>query len=248
MKKIKYLMALILTFCIVTAPSYKVSADNIENNKVNIAEDNSQEIIYHIDAVTHEVTVQTVKEKSTNFKRSNTDTEANVGEYIPEHLMNEQEEGVTPRYLLGSWTKITNTKASRYRNTVFIRIETDDATYRGTGVFIGPNAILTAAHVVNNVDFGDDRIPNRATVFPGYSYQTEETTPYGSATVRSYIVPSNWTNSNDFNYDWAIVTLNSTLGDSVGHYGFKWQSASYNGTSMYVHGYPGYVNEQENDF
>ncbi len=242
MTKIKYLIAVILTICIAATPGYVVSADNIQNYKTNIEENSLEDVVYHIDAVTHEITVQTLKEKTANSKRSN--TEANVGEHIPEHLLSEQQETITPRYLLGSWSKITNTKASRYRNTVFIRIQTDNGKiYGGTGVFIGPNAILTAAHVVNNSKFGDDRIPNSATVFPGYSYQTEGTTPYGSATVRSYIVPSNWTNNNNSNYDWAIITLNSNLGDSVGNYGFKWKSGNYNGTSIYAHGYPGKLSE-----
>jgi glutamyl endopeptidase len=48
-----------------------------------------------------------------------------------------------------------------------------------------------------------------------------------------------WVNSRDTRYDAGIIKLNCTVGSTVGWFGMWWQSASLNGLSTTVQGYPG---------
>ena len=70
------------------------------------------------------------------------------------------------------------------------------------------------------------------------------TEPYGSDTVTAsnLVVSSEFIYNNDAHHDWAIVELNSDLGNSTGWLGLKWQITSYNGSTVHNTGYPASVN------
>ena len=57
-------------------------------------------------------------------------------------------------------------------------------------------------------------------------------------TMRTY---SNWANSSDVNWDFALVTLDRPVGNWVGWLGREWWSsdATYNGMNVNTAGYPG---------
>lgn len=144
----------------------------------------------------------------------------------------------SPRYLLGNWTPINPATGGRYRNTVYIEADTANGTIRGTGFMIGPSAVVTAAHMVYDTGFGGDNFIESGTVFPAH---TDSSNPYGSSNIVGIIVYDAWTDDRDIEHDWAIIELDSNIGDNVGWLGLRYQSGSYNGTSISINGYPKYV-------
>ena len=104
---------------------------------------------------------------------------------------------------------------------------------------IGPSAIATAAHVVCNQDYGGDGFATSGTIIPA---RADSSYPYGSANITGIVVYDAWTDDRDIEFDWAIVELDSNIGDSVGYLGLRYQSSSYNGTSISINGYPNSVN------
>lgn len=109
---------------------------------------------------------------------------------------------------------------------------------------IGPAAVVTAAHVVHNTQYGGNYYIESGRVFPAYA---DGTTPYGSSSITKIILYDAWTDDNDNEYDWAIVELNSNIGDNVGWLGLKYQNATYNGTSISINGYPNTVNNNHTE-
>ena len=117
-----------------------------------------------------------------------------------------------------------------------VRIGDNTANYRGSGAMISPYHVLTAGHVVHTGTGGNwiDTLQ----VSPG---QTDQNTrPYGTAEwtwVRSY---TNWTNSSDVNWDWAVITLDRRIGNFTGWMGTEWNTNAnaYNGTTVNIAGYP----------
>jgi V8-like Glu-specific endopeptidase len=117
-----------------------------------------------------------------------------------------------------------------------VRIGSNDANYRGTGALIDPYHVLTAGHVVHSGAGGNWISTLQCT--PG---QTDvNSRPYGTAEwtyVRSY---TNWTNSSDANWDWAVITLDRRVGNFTGWMGTEWNgnTNAYNGTTVNLAGYP----------
>ena len=117
-----------------------------------------------------------------------------------------------------------------------VRIGTNDGNYRGSGAMISPYHVLTAGHVVHGGSGGN--WINTLQVSPG---QTDvNTRPYGTPEwtwVRSY---TNWTNSSDVNWDWAVITLDRRIGNFTGWMGTEWNgnANAYNGTTVNIAGYP----------
>ena len=48
-----------------------------------------------------------------------------------------------------------------------------------------------------------------------------------------------WTSSGDERFDYGAIKLNCNIGNTVGWYGFFWQSASLVGLPVITQGYPG---------
>ncbi len=250
MKGLRLIVSIILTICMTTIPcSAALPETEIDSGFPVNCGNLSEEVIYHFDAQTYEITLENIDDEVAEAAINSTVTEGNTYECIPENSSSELPSDISPFLLLGNWSRITSTTSSRYRNTARLRMTlASGATSWATGFFIGPSTIVTAGHVAHNTNRTGNPFPTSMTVFPAYSNSTAGSTPYGSANATSYIMSSNWVDNRSNDYDWAIVRLNSNLGDSVGHYGLRWQSASYNGTDINAHGYPGTVNGVANQF
>src|SRR6185436_18315263 len=102
-----------------------------------------------------------------------------------------------------------------------------------SGAMIGNKYTLTAGHCVFSHDEGG--WARSIEVIPGLDGTYK---PYGSAfavRLRSY---QGWTQSQDSNYDFGLITLNNTIGNSTGWFGY----ASYgtvDGLTGNLGGYPG---------
>ena len=186
-------------------------------------------------------TVQEVGDIATSKIESYTTRTSDSG-YSPEYSVDvlDADSGANARHLLGDWDAINPATGGRYRNTVYIQVTAPNgSSYRGTGFMIGPSAVATAAHVVYNTKYGGDNYAESGIVFPA---RDDGSTPYGSSAITGIIVYDAWTDDTDAEYDWAIIELNSNIGDNVGWLGLRYQGGSYNGTSISINGYPSTVN------
>ena len=103
----------------------------------------------------------------------------------------------------------------------------------GTGFMEGPDLLVTAAHCMWSGTYG---------------WVEEMRVHYkqnGSSKNNNYYYPSNWsvpteyTNNLNYNFDWAVVTLQTNLGDSSGWFGKGTTAGSLAGKAITVAGYPG---------
>ncbi|MDP9792088.1 glutamyl endopeptidase [Catenuloplanes nepalensis] len=105
-----------------------------------------------------------------------------------------------------------------------------------TGWLIGPNTVITAGHCVFSHDNGGWRTGQGVRAWPG---RNGTAAPYGSCASISMHSVNGWINDRNTQYDYGAIKLDCTVGNTVGTYGFRWQSASLNGTGTSTRGYPG---------
>lgn len=228
----KKLLSVFIVTSILVLSTFNVSATNITSSEKLLTK-------LRFDMVTR--TVQEVDAAETSRIESYT-TRASDSGYSPEYSVDVLDGGAdaNARHLLGDWDDINPATGGQYRNTVYIQVTAPNgSSYRGTGFMIGPSAVATAAHVVYNTQYGGDYYAESGTVFPA---RADGSTPYGSSAITGIIVYDAWTDDNDVEYDWAIIELNSNIGDSVGWLGLRYQGSSYNDTSISINGYPSTVN------
>ncbi len=101
-----------------------------------------------------------------------------------------------------------------------------------TGWLIGPNTVATAGHCV----YGSSGWATNVRVYPG---RNGSYAPYGSCTAKWLASVYGWTNGFNRDYDYGVIKLNCSVGNTVGWFGFRWQSASHTGSPSYISGYPG---------
>ena len=138
-----------------------------------------------------------------------------------------------------------------YCNTVYIYAQYthNGVSYRGigSGFVIGPSAVATAAHCVYHATYG---IADSIYIVPAKNGTLE---PYGRETIddpvigESVIISTDYLQSGSSADDWAVIELDSQVGNQTGWLGIRWQSASYNNTYVYNTGYPAEVTGYEQD-
>ena len=159
--------------------------------------------------------------------------------YIPDELMSQSgliENGDQINGIVGSddRVKVGNTAVGPWCNTVKLLIKgADNKSYMGSGFMIGPNSVATAGHCVYNTDWNG--WAKSITVIPALNGTTQ---PYGSATSYNLECGGDWYNSNYNQDDWGVIRINANLGNSTGWLGLRWQSSSYNGSTVKAVGYP----------
>jgi glutamyl endopeptidase len=108
---------------------------------------------------------------------------------------------------------------------------------RCTGFMLGPNTVVTAGHCVHTGgSTGAFRPRSSFRVYPG---RNGASAPFGVCTASRLLTVSGWAVSGSELYDYGVVKLNCTVGNTVGWLGFWWQTATLTGTSERVDGYPG---------
>ena len=111
------------------------------------------------------------------------------------------------------------------------------AQYICTGWFIGPNDVATAAHCIYSA--ADGGYVTSIVVYPG---RNGVSTPYGSTSMQAgkRWVPGGWITSGASPvYDYGVFHTVSAMGNTVGWFGFHWQSSNSFPGSFTVRGYPG---------
>ena len=138
--------------------------------------------------------------------------------------------------------EIPDTSIYPWRTITKLFMQFPDGSYSScTGCIIGSSDghgyhVLTAGHCIYSHDNGGWAEVVR--VVPGYD---DGYMPYGDSYATNIRTYTGWTIDRDWNHDWAVLTLNKSIGDSTGWMGRK--TASYT-DSMYTGnlntaGYPG---------
>lgn len=127
-----------------------------------------------------------------------------------------------------------------------------------SGVMISPYHVLTAGHCINGVNGGGwandiafSAAQDRTFLYDAVNntnFRRSELQFFGESSwsyARSYTA---WTQSDDYNWDLAVVTLDRRIGDHTGWFGYGYNSddSAYNSTATTA-GYPGDLTPNEYD-
>jgi glutamyl endopeptidase len=162
----------------------------------------------------------------------NTKTESNAG-------VQSLADSVVPNTVIGpdNRQKITNTTTYPWRTiTKLYMTYNNGRTYVCSGTIIAAKYVLTAGHCVYSR--ADGGWAKRVEVIPGLRGTYK---PYGSAfatKLRSY---TNWTSSQNSNYDIALITLDRPIGNTTGWLGY----ASYPSVNRRVGNIGGYPADKD---
>lgn len=159
--------------------------------------------------------------------------------YGVEDTSEEKEEGLKSSYV---WPpddrqKITSTTDFPWRTICKLYIETRDSTYYiGSGAIIDEFHVLTVGHCV--YIHGEGGWAAEIIVVPGKDDVNE---PYGRAYASNLRAYTGWTVSEMIEHDWAVITLDRSIGNLTGWMGRQTEAPSnpvYTGT-LHTAGYPG---------
>ena len=87
----------------------------------------------------------------------------------------------------------------------------DGTVVQGSGVLVGPNDVLTAAHVVYSEEYGG--WANAVQVTPGRNGQTK---PFGTVAGSEVSAPQEWTAGRSFGSDYGLIGLDRPMGYRTG--------------------------------
>lgn len=172
---------------------------------------------------------------SENFSLSNLGGNASIK---PEPRVSTPPTGhqIKPSTVLGTddRTRISDTTAYPWRAmTKLYMTYPNGKKFMCSGALISAKYVLTAGHCIYDASQGG--WASQVEVIPGLNGTYK---PYGSAFatyMRSY---TGWLNSSDPNYDFALLTLDKTIGNTTGWLGYGY-FPSINGVSSNLGGYPG---------
>lgn len=106
---------------------------------------------------------------------------------------------------------------------------------RCTGWLYGKDVVATAGHCVHDGGTSGSWHTN-VRVYPG---RNGNSAPYGSCSAKNLYSTTGWTGSKDERYDYGVVKLNCSIGNTTGWFGYWSQAGSLNGLPTIISGYPG---------
>ena len=142
---------------------------------------------------------------------------------------------VSLRSVLAPWS------SENYRRTVKVFFKNNDGgTSACSGAIIKPNLVLTAGHCIHSGSGGSSGFYNNIEVAAAYckgclSETSSSVYPYGRFSAVSWYTTGQWGNSKDIEFDYAVIRIESYIGERAGHYGYT----STRSSALRVQGYPG---------
>ena len=138
-------------------------------------------------------------------------------------------------------TRVTDTTLYPWRANAALKIIVPGKSdiFWGTGWFIGPYAVITAAHAV---------FPRETTAYTGWASQiavlaglngSDQDPPYGSVISTHFVCPTGWQSDGDPSLDYGVVLLDQGLGLEVGTFGYAtYSDDDLNSAVANLSGYP----------
>jgi len=138
-------------------------------------------------------------------------------------------------------TQVADTTLYPWRANAMLQITVPgkEDVFLGSGWFIGPYALITAAHVV---------YPREPGVYSGWASQIEvipglngssNTPPFGAFSSNEFYCPDGWQSDGDPRLDYGVILLGQGVGSQVGTYGYAtYPDADLLATVANVAGYP----------
>lgn len=113
-------------------------------------------------------------------------------------------------------TVIDDTSIFPY-NTIcrILGCNSNGTAYTGSGILMGKNVVLTAAHVLYDEN-NNNQMYSGLTVVPGWNNGLLNNMSCYCPTV---YVHQNWLDTNSYEYDWALGVLDENLGELTGYLG-----------------------------
>lgn len=112
-------------------------------------------------------------------------------------------------------------------------------SHQGTGFLVGPHTILTACHVVYDINSLHDYgfFDTISITFGSHidSYTEQIVNPYGEITTYSLVTCGNYKNTLLRGDDWALIDLNTEIGLTLGYFGTT--TVLSEGSGLYLAGY-----------
>lgn len=137
----------------------------------------------------------------------------------------------------GNDDRVLVTDTTTYPSRTVVKIyETfpDGKSFQCSGNLIGRRSVLTAGHCAYSKDDGGWATSMR--VIPGLNGTYM---PFGDSYAVHLTSVTGWTNDNDRNWDFALVTLDRDIGDVVGWLGYaSVTDSTLSGTWIDIQGYP----------
>lgn len=141
---------------------------------------------------------------------------------------------------------VTNTQRVPYRYIGKLLVYfSDGISSAGTAFLVGPSTVLTAGHCV----YSKDKTVTAIQFIPGMNGTSR---PYGTIQATEIHVPAAFRRAvndddlaNQIKYDYAVLELESAVGNQLGYFGLGGYSTKYDldyltGRQATIAGYPGY--------
>jgi glutamyl endopeptidase len=106
-----------------------------------------------------------------------------------------------------------------------------------TGWLIGPDTVATAGHCVH--EGGTSSSSGWSTNVRFFAGRNGNSNPYGGCNGVELHTVNGWFANQNEAYDYGVVKLDCNVGNTVGYFGFYWQTATLVGKAATVRGYPG---------
>jgi len=112
----------------------------------------------------------------------------------------------------------------------------DGVVLQGSGVMVGANDVLTAAHTFYSHDNGG--LATSVVITPS---SFNDYKPFGSTTADHFYLTEEWTQAKSFQYDYGVISLATPIGYQTGtvSYGYINDLTSTAGTLMTSYGFAG---------
>lgn len=223
------LLCIVIISIIITMLSSNAFAQNIESNSGSIQ--NVEKGLINFDLENRTVTREDYVTETDNLQQYSGEIMNRTEPHTPEGL-----ETIMPLDIIGGRDDRVIVENPSPKICYIEMVFPNGKAYAGTAVIIYKNLALTAAHCVYSNAKGG--FATDVYLYPG---ATSNSIPY-SAKASNILIESRWAASHDIDEDWALLTLNSDIGNTTGWEGIAYSNdydAAFLNKQVRVTGYPG---------
>jgi len=132
-------------------------------------------------------------------------------------------------------TQVTDTEPSPNSAIAHLIVEFPVGSFTCTGWFIAADRVATAGHCIYGS--GNGGFATSIMVIPG---RNGGTAPFGSFAAANWYVPRKWKRTENWKFDYGVITLGSNVGETVGFFGVGVEDDAFlDKLKIKVRGFPG---------